>query len=119
AVKHWLTRDGGGLWAAGVGGPATGKGFHLGIVDDPIKDAQEAASSAIRARNKDWYGSVFSTREEPNGAIVVVQTRWHEDDLSGYLLQLEADEPEHWYIVNLPAIADPENTLAFPPTCTV
>src|SRR5690242_10647892 len=57
AVKYWLTRNGGGLWAAGVGGPATGKGFHLGIVDDPIKDAQEAASAAIRTRNKDWYGS--------------------------------------------------------------
>jgi len=119
AVKYWLTRAGGGLWAAGVGGPATGKGFHLGIVDDPIKDAQEAASSTIRSRNKDWYGSVFATREEPGGAIVIVQTRWHEDDLSGYLLQLEADEPEHWYIVNLPAIRDASDEATFPATCTV
>ncbi len=91
AVKQWLTSTGGGLWAAGVGGPATGKGFHLGVIDDPIKDAEEAASDKIRQRNKDWLSSVFQTREEPGGAIVVLQTRWHEDDLSGYLLSMEAD----------------------------
>lgn len=119
AVKHWLTSKGGGLWAAGVGGPATGKGFHLGIIDDPIKDAKEAASDAKRSGDKDWYGSVWSTREEPGGSIVVVQTRWHEDDLSGYLLSLEEDEAEHWYIVNLPAICDPEDAPQFPESCTV
>lgn len=118
AVKHWMTRSGGGLWATGVGGPATGKGFHLGIIDDPIKDAKEAASEAKRSGDKDWYGSVFSTREEPGGAIVVVQTRWHEDDLAGYLLSLESDEPERWYIVDLPAIAAAERP-SFPPTCTL
>jgi predicted phage terminase large subunit-like protein len=117
AVKQWLTTAGGGFWAAGVGGPATGKGFHLGVIDDPVKDAQEAASEAIRRRNKDWFDSVFATREEPGGALVVLQTRWHEDDLSGYLLSLEADEPEHWHIVNMPAIA--EEPQRFPPTCTV
>jgi predicted phage terminase large subunit-like protein len=117
AVKHWLTEAGGGLWAAGVGGPATDKGFHLGIIDDPLKDAKQAQSETIREAQKDWYGSVWSTREEPNGAQIVVQTRWHEDDLSGYLLSLEDDEPESWYIVNLPAIAEPPPT--FPTTCTV
>lgn len=118
AVKHWMTRAGGGLWAAGVGGPATGKGFHLGVIDDPIKDAKEAASEAKRSGDRDWYSSVFSTREEPGGAIVVVQTRWHEGDLSGYLLDLEADEPEHWYIVNLPAIAD-DTPRTWPASCTL
>lgn len=117
AVKHWLTAKGGGLWAAGVGGPATGKGYHLGIVDDPLKDAKQAQSATIREAHKDWYGSVWSTREEPGGAQIIVQTRWHEDDLSGYLLSLEADEPESWYIVSLPAIAEPLPT--FPATCTV
>lgn len=119
AVKYWLTKWLGGLWAAGVGGPATGKGLHLGVIDDPIKDAKEASSEAKRSGDKDWYGSVFSTREEPGGAIVIVQTRWHEDDLSGYLLSLEAEEPEHWYIVNLPAIRDSEDEPTFPETCTV
>lgn len=117
AVKYWQTAAGGGLWAAGVGGPATGKGFHLGIIDDPIKDAQEAQSATIRERQKDWYGSVWSTREEPSGAQVVVQTRWHQDDLSGYILELEQDEPEHWYIVSLAAIAEPP--ASFPDSCTV
>lgn len=118
AVKHWMTQAGGGLWATGVGGPATGKGFHLGLIDDPIKDAEQAASQTIRAKQQDWYGSVFSTREEPGGAIVILQTRWHEADLSGYLLSLEADEPEHWHIVNLPAIAD-DTARDWPATCTV
>lgn len=119
AVKYWLTRGGGGLWAAGVGGPATGKGFHLGIIDDPLKDAADASSATIRAKQQDWYSSVFSTREEPGGAIVVVQTRWHEADLSGYLLGLESEESERWYIVNLPAVRDSADVATFPPSCTV
>lgn len=120
AVEYWKTQQGGGLWAAGVGGSATGFGFHLGIIDDPIKDAVEAASELIRERFKDWYRSVFSTREEPGGAIVVVNTRWHEDDPSGWLLAQENDEdgePERWHIVNMPAIAEEPRT--FPLTCTV
>lgn len=118
AVKHWLTQRGGGLWAAGVGGPATGKGYHLGIVDDPLKDAKQAQSETIRAGHRDWWDSVWSTREEPNGAQIIVQTRWHEEDLSGYLLSLETDEPEQWYIVNLPAIAE-ETPPTFPASCTI
>jgi predicted phage terminase large subunit-like protein len=125
AVKYWLTRLLGGLWAAGVGGPATGKGYHLGIVDDPLKDWKEASSETIRARIKDWWSTVWATREEPGGAQVIVQTRWHEDDLSGWLLTLELeaiaedDEPERWYIVNLPAIADPDDSPTYPASCTV
>jgi predicted phage terminase large subunit-like protein len=125
AVKHWLTRKAGGLWATGVSGPATGKGYHLGIVDDPLKDWKEAASEKIRAGIKDWWSTVWSTREEPDGAQVIVQTRWHEDDLSGWLLSLEAealaegDETEDWYIVNLPAIAEPHDPTRFPASCTV
>src|SRR5262245_1909160 len=68
AVRHWETASGGGLWAAGVSGPMTGKGFHLGIIDDPLKDAEEAASSTIRNKQKDWYSSTFSTRMEPSAA---------------------------------------------------
>lgn len=117
AVRHWLTRRGGGLWATGVGGPATGKGYHLGVVDDPIKDAKEAQSELLRRRHQDWWNSVWATREEPGGAQIVVQTRWHEGDLSGYLLELEAEEPEGWYIVHMPAIA--EEGPSYPASCTV
>lgn len=118
AVKHWMTPQGGGLWAAGVGGPITGKGFHLGIIDDPLKNAEEAQSEVIRTKQQDWYHSTFYTRQEPNAAIVVVQTRWHEDDLSGQLLAAERDEPEGWHIINLPAIAE-DTPPAFPPSCEV
>lgn len=118
AVKHWLTTNDGGLWAAGVGGPITGKGGHLLIIDDPLKNAEEAASETIRAKHKDWYGSTLYTRLEPSGSLVVVQTRWNEDDLSGYLLDNEKEEPEYWHIVNMPAIAD-NDPLDFPVSCTI
>lgn len=120
AVKHWETPQGGGLWAAGVGGPITGKGFHLGLIDDPLKNAVEAASETTRGSQKEWYGSTFYTREEPGGAIVIIQTRWNEDDLSGWLLSQEGedDEPERWHIVNFEAIKETESQT-FPETCTV
>jgi predicted phage terminase large subunit-like protein len=122
AVKQWYTPEGGGLWATGVGGPATGKGFHLGICDDPLKNAEDASSSTIRDKQKAWWDSTWSTREEPDGAMIVIQTRWHEDDLSGWLLSLEAndEEAENWHIVNFPAICEEEDErLEFPPNCTI
>lgn len=121
-VENWETGEGGGLWAAGVGGPATGKGFHCGIVDDPLKNAEEAASATIREKQKDWWRSTFYTRQEPDAAIIVIQTRWNEDDLAGWLLSEEAtgdDEPERWHIVSMPAIYGEDEPLEFPPTCTV
>jgi len=118
AVHHWLTPEGGGFWAAGVGGPITGKGFHLGIIDDPLKNAEEAQSETIRTKHKDWYASTFYTRQEPGAAIVIVQTRWHEDDLSGSILASDEEESEAWHIINLPAIADDERPT-FPAGCTV
>jgi hypothetical protein len=128
AVTHWETGRGGGLWAAGVGGPIAGKGFHLGIIDDPVKNSAEAASPTVQATHRVWYPSTFYTREEPNpdtgdpdGAIVVIQTRWNEGDLAGWLLEREADDdqsPERWHILNLPAIAE-DAPQSFPATCTV
>jgi predicted phage terminase large subunit-like protein len=118
AVKHWETGEDGGMWAAGVGGPITGKGFDLGIIDDPVKNAEEAASDVIRKKQKDWFDSTFSTREEPGAAIIIIQTRWHEDDLSGYVLAKEDEEPEHWHIVHFEAIKDAEPPK-YPETCTV
>jgi len=120
AVTHWETKQGGAMWSAGVGGAITGKGGHLLIVDDPVKNAADADSEQLREKVKDWYDSTFYTRLEPEGAIVIVQTRWHEDDLSGWLLSQEGDEEEDaegWYIVNLPGLA--EEPVAFPSSCTV
>jgi len=116
-VKQWETAAGGGMWAAGVGGPITGKGFHLGIIDDPVKNAKDAASETIRAAQWDWYQSTFYTRQEPGAAIVMIQTRWHEDDLSGRLLAHEAEEPECWHVAHLPALK--EEPPSYPPTVTL
>lgn len=116
----WETTSGGGMWAAGVGGPITGRGFSLGVVDDPVKNAEEAASATIREKHKAWWQSTFYTRQEPGAAIIVIQTRWHEDDLSGWLLAQESGddaEPEGWHVVCMPAIAEPMPPL--PPTVTV
>lgn len=120
AVKHWETPEGGGLWAAGVGGSITGKGANLALIDDPLKNSEEADSEIIREKQKEWYRSTFHTRLEPDAAIIVIQTRWHEDDLTGWLLSeehAETSEPEKWHIVCLPAIAEPVS--GFPDTCSI
>lgn len=120
-VHHWETDSGGGMWAAGVGGPITGKGFHLGIIDDPIKNSKDADSQIVRDGHREWYQSTFGTREEPGAAIVIMLTRWHTDDLAGWLLAQERDEdnePEHWHILSFPAIKS-EVEQVFPSTCTV
>ena len=121
AVAHWETTGKGGMWAAGVGGPITGKGGHLLIIDDPLKNAEEAASDTIRQKHKDWYQSTLLTREEPDAALIVVQTRWHQDDLSGWLLAQEADEdvdPERWHVISMEAIKEVAQPV-FPGTCTI
>jgi predicted phage terminase large subunit-like protein len=108
AVDLWQTPHGGGVWAAGVGGSITGFGADLAIIDDPLKNAEEAASPLIRQKQQEWYQSVLATRLHPGAAVVVVQTRWHEDDLTGWLLRQEAEgeTAEGWHIVHLPAIAE-------------
>jgi predicted phage terminase large subunit-like protein len=121
-VEQWETDAGGGMWAAGVGGPATGKGYHLGIVDDPLKNAEDAASVTIREKQKEWWRSTFYTRQEPEAAIIVLLTRWNEDDLAGWLLAEEEagdDEPERWHVISMPAIYGEGEAPVFPETCTV
>jgi predicted phage terminase large subunit-like protein len=111
AVNRWAlagrSPDDPSFVAVGVGGPLTGRGFHLIVIDDPIKGRAEAESETIRKGLHDWYKGTLRTRLEPGGAIVIIQTRWHEDDLVGFLLaQQEAGEGETWTLVNLPALAE-------------
>ncbi|MGW0948545.1 terminase large subunit domain-containing protein [Streptomyces sp. NPDC002623] len=96
----------GGMVTAGVGGGLTGKGFNLGIIDDPFKGHDDAASPAQRERVWEWYRSVFFTRRAPRASLILINTRWHEDDLSGRLLQ---HEPHRWLQIDLPALADRED----------
>lgn len=103
AANRWHTPEGGGMVTAGVGGPLTGKGAHLLLVDDPHKNAEEAYSEAQQQRLWEWWTSTALTRLEPGAAVIVIQTRWHEGDLAGRILKHEGPA---WRVLRLPAIAD-------------
>ena len=96
----------GGVVAAGVGGGLTGSGAHCLIIDDPIKNREEAESKSRRESIYEWYRSSAYTRLEDGGAIVVMHTRWHPDDLAGRLLKAMAIDKlaDQWTILTLPAI---------------
>jgi predicted phage terminase large subunit-like protein len=101
AANRMNTNHGGAYVAAGVGTAVTGRGAHIALIDDPFKDREEADSERRRDLVWDWYRSTLFTRLMPGGAIVLIQTRWHEDDLAGRLLESEADQ---WEVLELPAI---------------
>jgi len=106
AADQWeIQGHSGGMVTAGIGGAITGRGADLAIIDDPHKNHEEANSQIARDRVWEWYQSTLYTRLEPNAAVVVIQTRWNEDDLSGRLIK-EAKSPggEKWRILKLPAI---------------
>ena len=105
--KWWECSNGGQMMTAGVGGPITGKGFRLGIIDDPVKNAEQADSDVYRQSTKDWYDSTWRTRREPDAAEIIIMTRWHEDDLGGYVESLG----EQWETIRLPAIAEGNDPL--------
>ena len=101
----------GGFISAGVGGSITGFGADLAIIDDPVKGATQANSELIRESTKDWYCQDLRTRLEDGGRIVICQTRWHEDDLSGWLLNEMEKGGEKWEVLHLPAIDDKNQPL--------
>lgn len=94
---------------AGVGGSITGKGFDIGIIDDPVKGHEEARSAVMREKVWRWYKSDFYSRQGKNAGILLVMTRWHMDDLAGRLLN-EAQDPrmDQWTVISFPAIAEQE-----------
>lgn len=92
----------GGLLCVGVGGGATGHGADLLVVDDPVKDAEEAESRRYQERAWDWWTAVAQTRLEPTGGAIVIQTRWSMGDLAGRIL---ADDPTGWKHLDIPAVA--------------
>lgn len=106
AQAKWRTEQGGIYIAAGVDGPLTGRGAHLALIDDPFKDRKDAESETMRNNVWHWYTSVLRTRLMPGGAIVLIMTRWHEDDLAGRLLTEQAKGGEQWEVVKLPAISE-------------
>lgn len=111
AKGKWITDSGGGYTAVGVGGALTGRGFKIGIIDDPFKNREEADSPVVRESRYNWYRSTFYTRQEGASMIVLILTRWHEDDLAGRVLKdaqlaKNAGEPyDDWEIIEFKALA--------------
>lgn len=109
AADAWdLAGHEGGCDAMGITGGATGKGAHLLIIDDPIKSRAEAESQTYRDNTWDAFTDDLYTRLEPGGAIVVMMTRWHQDDLVGRLLR---EQPGEWVRLRLPALAEQGDPL--------
>lgn len=104
AASRWHTGQGGIYVSVGVKGPATGRGFHLGNIDDPFKDRADADSERNREAVWKWYTSVFLTRQMEGAAIILTNTRWHEDDLTGRILETAKRTGEHWELIKLPAV---------------
>lgn len=112
ATNRWdISGTRGGMVTAGVGGPLTGRGGNLLLLDDPIKNDAQANSPTYRENAWQWWRATYRTRLQKNGVMVHVQTRWHEDDLAGRILQQAAETGEEWTVLSLPAIATEDEEL--------
>lgn len=103
AMDEWQTNDEGLLMTRGVGSPPTGTGFNLIVIDDPVRRRQDAESETVREATWDWYTDDLYQRLEPGGAIVLIMTLWHEDDIGARAV---ASEPGRWTVLKLPALSE-------------
>jgi predicted phage terminase large subunit-like protein len=103
SAQRFHTNKGGAYFALGAGGAITGRGAHCLLIDDPIRNQEDASSALLRHKLIDWYGSTAYTRLMPEGSIVLIQTRWHDEDLAGYILK---NSKEDWEVLNMPAMQD-------------
>lgn len=115
AAGRWETNTGGEYFAAGVGGSITGRRADLVVIDDPVRSREDADSEVVRDKTWEWYQADLYTRLKPGGKIIVIQTRWHEDDLSGRLLERMQTGGDRWEIISLPAIAEGMDPLGRSP----
>jgi predicted phage terminase large subunit-like protein len=108
-ATNWaLANHAGGMISAGVGGPLVGKGGHLLILDDPFKNREDADSETNRKKVMSWYRSSFYTRQEDHAAIIIIMTRWDQEDVAGQLLAKMASDDEdadRWEVISFPALA--------------
>jgi predicted phage terminase large subunit-like protein len=113
AEREWETIEGGGVRAVGIGSGLTGYGADLMIIDDPVKDAEEARSITTLDNHWDWYTTVARTRLQPGGRIVMPMTRWAVLDLAGRVQREGRSNPQadQWYFLTLPALAGPDDPL--------
>jgi predicted phage terminase large subunit-like protein len=105
----WSTTNRGKFMGSGVGMGIAGFRADLAIIDDPIRSRADAESDTLRERVWQWYNSDLATRLRPEGCVVLIMTRYHEDDLAGRLLERQ---PGRWKVISLPAFADsPDDPL--------
>jgi predicted phage terminase large subunit-like protein len=114
-VREWELPQGGGFRASGVKSPPTGMGAHLIMIDDPIKSRAEAESKTYRKRLIDGYTDDLYTRLEPDAAIILTMTRWHPEDLAGWLLNEAENGGEQWHVLSLPALAEENDPMGRQP----
>lgn len=112
AADEWELTNGSGLFAAGLMGGITSSRCDLGIIDDPVAGREEAESETMRIKTKAAYEDDFLTRLKPRASIILIQTRWHQDDLAGSILPedydgrsgpVECRDGQTWEILNIPA----------------
>jgi len=108
---RWAVDGGGSLRSAGVGGSIMGRGANLLIIDDYLKNHQQSMSEGRRQAIHAWYHSTSSTRLTHDGAVVIIATRWHRDDLIGRLLAEQEEGGERWHVIRMPALADENDPL--------
>lgn len=129
AKKRWATAEGGEMWASGVGGPILGRGYNLGIVDDPV-DPEQAHSPTYHRRFRRWWPEKFLSRQEPGARIVFVMQRLGPDDPVDFLMRLEVGDgvpaaPQNWRVLALDEVKSSEpygrwgGPMGLPPTCTL
>lgn len=111
AANRWKTNHGGAYYAVGVTTSATGRGADTFLIDDPFKDREEADSEGRREKVWNWYRSVAYTRLSPTNRVILVNTRWHDDDLSGRVLEQMKEGGDQWEVLSLPAIDDDGKAL--------
>lgn len=112
AVQAWdIAGHLGGYYAVGVGGSPVGAGADLIVIDDPIRSQADADSDTVREALWEWYQGTIRTRLEPDGAIIVTATRWHDDDLTGRLLAAADQGSEQWTQIHMPALSDDGDPL--------
>jgi predicted phage terminase large subunit-like protein len=111
-AEMWRTTTGGQYRAVGVGGPIAGTRADCALIDDPTKSRADADSETMRDKVWSWFLADLRTRLKPDAPIVLVNTRWHEDDLGGRLLQTQGGD---WDVCKLPAIAQENDPLGRQP----
>ena len=112
AADNWELTTGGGMVTAGIGGPITGRGGDVVVIDDPIKNWEEANSYTVKESQRAWWQTTLRNRLEPGASIVVIMARWLPDDLIGWLLR---ESGEQWEYIAMPAIAEEVDALGRKP----